>query len=110
MRSRAASRTPTSSTGGCPTRCCSSSSPTRGSGQSCGPRLVTLADLVALERQAVMPTYARLPVEFVRGEGTRLWDAGGHEYLDFLAGVAAVQIGHCHPALVEAIAEQAGRA
>jgi acetylornithine/N-succinyldiaminopimelate aminotransferase len=56
-----------------------------------------------------MATYARLPVEFVRGEGTRLWDAEGNEYLDFLAGVAVVQIGHCHPALVEAVTEQARR-
>jgi predicted acetylornithine/succinylornithine family transaminase len=45
----------------------------------------------------------------VRGEGCRLWDADGNEYLDFLAGISVVQIGHCHPALVEAIREQAGR-
>jgi predicted acetylornithine/succinylornithine family transaminase len=57
----------------------------------------------------VIPTYARQPVEFVRGEGCRLWDAEGNEYLDFLAGISVVQIGHCHPALVEAIREQAGR-
>ena len=56
-----------------------------------------------------MGTYVRAPVEFVRGEGTRLWDAEGNEYLDFLAGISVVQIGHCHPALVEAIREQAGR-
>jgi acetylornithine/N-succinyldiaminopimelate aminotransferase len=56
-----------------------------------------------------MPTYARNPVEFVRGEGTRLWDAEGNEYLDFLAGVAVVQIGHCHPRLVKAVTEQAAR-
>jgi predicted acetylornithine/succinylornithine family transaminase len=56
-----------------------------------------------------MPTYARQPVEFVRGEGTRLWDAEGEEYLDFLAGISVVQIGHCHPALVDAVGEQAAR-
>ncbi len=56
-----------------------------------------------------MGTYARNPVEFVRGEGTRLWDAEGHEYLDFLAGISVVQIGHCHPALVEAVTGQASR-
>ena len=56
-----------------------------------------------------MPTYARLPVEFVRGEGTRLWDDEGNEYLDFLAGLAVTQVGHCHPALVEAVREQAER-
>jgi len=70
---------------------------------------LSLTDLQALERDWVMPTYARQPVEFVRGEGCRLWDAEGNEYLDFLAGISVAQIGHCHPALVEAIREQAGR-
>jgi acetylornithine/N-succinyldiaminopimelate aminotransferase len=70
---------------------------------------LSLADLQALERDWIVPTYARQPVEFVRGEGCRLWDAAGNEYLDFLAGISVVQIGHCHPALVEAIREQAGR-
>ncbi|MEA2309602.1 MAG: acetylornithine/N-succinyldiaminopimelate aminotransferase [Thermoleophilaceae bacterium] len=70
---------------------------------------MSLAELQALERDHVMPTYARQPVEFVRGEGTRLWDADGNEYLDFLTGISVVQIGHCHPALVEAISEQAAR-
>jgi acetylornithine/succinyldiaminopimelate/putrescine aminotransferase len=70
---------------------------------------VTLSALQALERDHVMPTYARNPVEFVRGEGTRLWDAEGHEYLDFLAGISVTQLGHCHPAVVGAVAEQAAR-
>jgi acetylornithine/N-succinyldiaminopimelate aminotransferase len=70
---------------------------------------LNLTDLQALESVWVMPTYTRQPVEFVRGEGCRLWDAQGNEYLDFLAGISVVQIGHCHPALVEAIREQAGR-
>jgi len=56
-----------------------------------------------------MGTYARNPVEFVRGEGARLWDSEGNEYLDFLAGISVVQIGHCHPALVAAVTEQARR-
>jgi len=70
---------------------------------------LALADLQSLERDWVMGTYARQPVEFVRGEGCRLWDAEGNEYLDFLAGISVAQIGHCHPALVDAIREQAGR-
>ena len=70
---------------------------------------MSLAELQALEREAVMPTYARHPVEFVRGRGTRLWDSEGNEYLDFLAGISVTQIGHCHPAVVEAVCEQAGR-
>ena len=53
--------------------------------------------------------YARFPVEFVRGEGTRLWDSDGVEYLDFLAGISVSSVGHCHPAVVEAIREQAAR-
>jgi predicted acetylornithine/succinylornithine family transaminase len=70
---------------------------------------VSVAELQRIESEWVMPTYARLPVEWVRGEGTRLWDAEGAEYLDFLAGISVAQIGHCHPALVAAIREQAGR-
>ena len=70
---------------------------------------MSLKELQSLERDAMMDTYARLPVEFVRGEGTKLWDDEGNEYLDFLAGIAVTQIGHCHPALVEAVSQQAGR-
>jgi predicted acetylornithine/succinylornithine family transaminase len=70
---------------------------------------VALEELRQIERDSVMQTYARNPVEFVRGEGTRLWDDEGNEYLDFLGGISVVQIGHAHPALVEAIREQAGR-
>ena len=53
--------------------------------------------------------YARFPVEFVRGQGARLWDADGHEYLDFLAGLGVSNVGHCHPAVVAAITAQAAR-
>ena len=70
---------------------------------------MTLAELQALERAHVMSTYARNPVEFVRGEGCHLWDADGVEYLDFLAGISVAQIGHCHPAVTEAIVVQAER-
>ncbi len=62
-----------------------------------------------LEREAVMGTYARQPVEFVRGEGTWLWDSDGQEYLDFLSGISVTQLGHCHPRVVEAVRDQAGR-
>lgn len=70
---------------------------------------MALEELQRLERDWLVPTYARHPVEFVRGEGTRLFDADGEEYLDFLAGISVVQIGHCHPQLTAAIAEQAAR-
>ena len=56
-----------------------------------------------------MRTYRRAPVEFVRGEGALLWDAEGKEYLDFLAGISVCSVGHCHPAVVAAVREQAGR-
>jgi predicted acetylornithine/succinylornithine family transaminase len=55
------------------------------------------------------PTYARYPVEFVSGSGCVLRDADGHEYLDFLSGIAVNNAGHCHPQVVAAIREQAGR-
>ena len=54
-------------------------------------------------------SYARLPVEFVRGAGSRLWDCEGEEYLDFLCGISVTSLGHCHPRIVEAVREQAGR-
>ena len=70
---------------------------------------MAVTDLQALESAYVIGTYARSPVEFVRGEGCRLWDAEGNEYLDFLAGISVVQIGHAHPDWVEAVSSQAGR-
>ena len=56
---------------------------------------------------AVMPTYARLPVSFVRGEGTTLYDDAGKAYLDALTGIAVCGLGHAHPKVAAAIAEQA---
>jgi acetylornithine/N-succinyldiaminopimelate aminotransferase len=57
----------------------------------------------------LVPAYARQPIEFVRGEGARLWDADGVEYLDVQTGLAVNSVGHAHPAVVRAIQEQAGR-
>lgn len=54
----------------------------------------------------VMGTYRRLPVALERGEGCRLWDTQGNEYLDFVAGVATCALGHAHPALVAAVTQQ----
>ncbi|HWW66711.1 MAG TPA: acetylornithine/succinylornithine family transaminase [Solirubrobacterales bacterium] len=70
---------------------------------------MTLADLQALDDRYLMRTYRRAPVEFVRGEGTLLWDSEGKEYLDFMTGISVCSVGHCHPAVVEAVGEQAGR-
>jgi acetylornithine/N-succinyldiaminopimelate aminotransferase len=68
-----------------------------------------LEQLREIERRYLMQTYRRAPVEFVRGEGALLWDSEGREYLDFLAGISVCSVGHCHPAVVEAVREQAGR-
>ena len=68
-----------------------------------------VAELQQLESRWVMQTYPRAPVEFVRGEGARLWDSEGKEYLDFLAGISVCSVGHCHPAVVEAVREQVGK-
>jgi acetylornithine/N-succinyldiaminopimelate aminotransferase len=70
---------------------------------------MTLLELQQLERDNVIATYARNPVEFVRGEGARLWDVDGNEYLDFLSGISVTNLGHCHPHIVAAVREQAGR-
>jgi acetylornithine/N-succinyldiaminopimelate aminotransferase len=70
---------------------------------------MSLSELQELERAHVVPSYARLPVEFVRGEGSRLWDSDGVEYLDFLCGISVTSLGHCHPRVVAAVREQVGR-
>lgn len=66
------------------------------------------AMMMKMEAESIIQTYARQPILLVRGSGARVWDAEGREYLDFVAGVAVNSVGHCHPAVVEAIREQAG--
>lgn len=56
--------------------------------------------------QAFMPNYGVPPIALARGEGTRVWDADGKEYLDFIGGIAVTSLGHAHPALVEAVSRQ----
>ena len=63
-------------------------------------------DIAALTDKYVARTYARIPIALIRGRGTKVWDAEGKEYLDFLAGIAVNSLGHCHPAIVRAIREQ----
>jgi acetylornithine/N-succinyldiaminopimelate aminotransferase len=67
----------------------------------------TFAELQALDADNVMQTYGRLPVAFVRGAGTTLWDSEGNEYLDFLTGLAVTSLGHSQPEVADAIADQA---
>ncbi|CAB4578356.1 unannotated protein [freshwater metagenome] len=60
-----------------------------------------------LDHCPFMPTYGAPAVRIVRGEGCKLWDEQGNEYLDFLAGIAVVGLGHANPEIADAIAEQA---
>ncbi|HEX3355549.1 MAG TPA: aminotransferase class III-fold pyridoxal phosphate-dependent enzyme, partial [Tepidisphaeraceae bacterium] len=64
-----------------------------------------------LERAShvLIGNYARVPVVMVRGEGCRVWDADGREYLDLFAGFGGCVLGHCHPALIRAATDQANK-
>ncbi len=64
-------------------------------------------EIIELHDNYLMNTYRRYPIAVVKGEGTKVWDADGKEYLDFLGGIAVNVLGHCHPAVVEAIIAQA---
>ncbi|MCD6725731.1 MAG: acetylornithine/succinylornithine family transaminase [Solirubrobacteraceae bacterium] len=70
---------------------------------------MSLAELRRLDAERVIGTYARLPVELVRGEGSWVWDDEGNRYLDLLCGIGVTSLGHCHPRIVAAVCEQAGR-
>ena len=67
------------------------------------------SDTVSQGLERLLPTYARADVTFVRGDGCRLWDDAGREYLDFGGGIAVVALGHCHPAPLAAVREQLDR-
>jgi acetylornithine/N-succinyldiaminopimelate aminotransferase len=64
-------------------------------------------EIVEMSDKYLFPTYARAPLALVRGEGTRVWDADGREYLDFFSSTVVTSLGHCHPALVAALEKQA---
>ena len=68
---------------------------------------LTTDELATLDAEHVMPTYGRVPVAFVRGEGSVLFDAEGRRYLDFLGGLAVTALGHAHPAVAAALTDQA---
>ncbi|MFN8544993.1 MAG: aspartate aminotransferase family protein [Candidatus Binatia bacterium] len=68
---------------------------------------MTTAEIIAQTAAHEVGNYARLPVAFVRGHGAELWDAEGKRYLDLFAGVAVMSLGHCHPAVVDAVQRQA---
>ena len=68
---------------------------------------LTFDDIQTRESQHVLQTYRRQPVAFVRGKGPRLYDVDGREYLDFVSGIGVASLGHAHPGLAAAIADQA---
>lgn len=70
---------------------------------------MTSAEWIDRADRVVMHTYGRQPLVLVRGEGCRLWDAEGREYLDFVAGLAVCNLGHAHPAVARAATEQLSR-
>ena len=69
----------------------------------------TNEDITRLTSQFVANTYGRTPITLVRGKGARVWDKSGNSYLDFVTGLAVDNLGHCHPAVVQAIRKQAGQ-
>ncbi len=69
--------------------------------------MTTTTDVKALESQYLLQTYKRQPVVFERGEGVRLFDESGRSYLDFLSGIGVASLGHAHPSLARALADQA---
>ena len=71
--------------------------------------MTTTQELLAASAKYLANTYARFPIVLERGQGVRLWDSDGKEYLDFVGGIAVDALGHCHPRMVEAIRAQAER-
>ena len=71
--------------------------------------LKTNKDLYETDKKLYLPTFGRYPVAIHRGKGSRVWDVEGREYIDAFAGIAVNNVGHCHPDVVRAIRDQAGR-
>ena len=83
---------------------------TNGTCKAVEPEVVSMIDrddLMKRESEAIIQTYTRQKLVLVRGSGAKVWDSDGKEYLDFVAGIAVNNVGHCHPAVVEAIKRQA---
>jgi acetylornithine/N-succinyldiaminopimelate aminotransferase len=70
---------------------------------------MTNDEIIALNDRYLFPVYPRAPVALVRGQGCRVWDADGKEYLDFFASTVVANLGHAHPRVTQAIAEQASK-
>lgn len=70
---------------------------------------MTESQIRKITEQYYFNVFNRLPVVLERGDGTRVWDRDGNEYIDFLAGIAVNGLGHCHPRVVKAVQEQTAR-
>ena len=79
--------------------------PIRGpGGEGWGTRYASADELISLEDAHTSGAYPKRPVVLVRGQGARVWDAEGREYIDCIAGHGVAGLGHCHPAVTAAIA------
>jgi acetylornithine/N-succinyldiaminopimelate aminotransferase len=81
---------------------------TAGSGQALAPGQTATQRLQQRYAAVMMPNYGLPPVALTRGQGCRVWDADGREYLDLIAGIAVSSLGHAHPAIAAAVARQVG--
>ena len=68
---------------------------------------MTNEELIRVSQEVLTQNYGRFPIVLVKGEGCRVWDVEGKEYLDFVAGIGVCNLGHCYPKVVQAIREQA---
>lgn len=64
-------------------------------------------EIVELGQKYLMNTYGRFPIALVKGEGSRVWDADGKEYIDFVSGLAVTSLGHANPYIAEVLNQQA---
>lgn len=72
-------------------------------------KMISNKSLHEIDQKHYLPTFRRYPIALERGEGSHVWDVDGNQYIDMLAGIAVSNIGHAHPQLVKAIAEQAAK-
>ena len=69
----------------------------------------TNSEIIKLTKKYLAQTYGRFPIVLTKGKGTKVWDSSGKKYIDFVAGLAVDNLGHCHPEIIKAIKDQAGK-
>ncbi|MEM3734049.1 MAG: aminotransferase class III-fold pyridoxal phosphate-dependent enzyme, partial [Nitrososphaerales archaeon] len=67
------------------------------------------ASIIAKEERYLAPVFQKYPVAAIKGEGAKIWDANGKEYIDFMGGYGVAIVGHCNPYVVEAVKSQASK-